>query len=60
MTGENGDRVAALEEQMQLMAWLLAETRHQNLLLAKGVAALLAQRLKPAVEQQILSQLMGG
>jgi len=60
VTAQNGDRLAKLEEQMAVTAWLLAEARHQNLLLATSVAALLAQRMQPQIQAHILEQLRGG
>jgi hypothetical protein len=57
---KNGDRVAALEEGQRIAAWLIAEQQHRNNTLAIAVAQLMAQRIQPAVQQQILSKLLGG
>jgi hypothetical protein len=62
MTTTNGTkdalRIAELEGELQLMAWLLAENQHRVLRLAASVAALLAQQMQPQVQDNIMQQLL--
>jgi hypothetical protein len=51
-------RVELLEQQVQLLAWLLAEQSYRSIRLATMVAAMVAQQMQPQLQQNILNQLM--
>jgi hypothetical protein len=53
-------RVAALEEQMQVLAWLHTEKAAQVIALAQALAAMLAQAYQPQVQNAITARLLGG
>jgi hypothetical protein len=56
----NDQRLATLEQQVGVLAWLHAELGHKHFLLATSVATLLAQQMQPQLQQSILRKLMGG
>jgi hypothetical protein len=59
VTADLDGKVAALEQQIMVLAWLHAEQVYRSTLVAKGLAALLAQQLQPQIQQVILNQLTG-
>lgn len=53
-------RLTAMQEQLNLMAWLHAELAAKCERMAAAVAAMLSQQMQPQMQQAILSRLMGG
>jgi hypothetical protein len=53
------ERIATLEEQVQLLAWLHAEVVFGTTKMAHALAAMLAQQMQPQIHAALLQQLMG-
>jgi hypothetical protein len=66
MTTTNGSATAAMQEQIDLLAWLHAEQRFEYMELVgrvmnvgKALAAVLAQQAQPQIQEQLQNEILG-